>query len=141
MQARIKKIVKWGSLVMLAGIITAGLFAYRLYNKPHRNVAKADAIHIRADSLATQYESDEGKANKFFLDKVLSVTGIIENSSLNQEGIPVIELKGTDMSTVRCTLAEKQPAGDISKGAECMLKGICTGYLTDVVLVRCIRIK
>jgi hypothetical protein len=43
------------------------------------------------------------------------------------------------MFGINCTMEEKD--GNIKEGDEVVLKGICTGYLTDVVLIRCYKIK
>jgi hypothetical protein len=107
-----------------------------MYNKPHRNVQDAKALTIAATKLAADYENNEPEANSQYLDKILEVSGEISDISKNQKGEQVITLRGTDLSGIICTLeATVQTA--IKPGASIMIKGICSGYLTDVVLVRC----
>jgi hypothetical protein len=109
------RVVNWIILSLLFIGITGGYIGYRMYTKPHRNVADA---------------------NFQYLDKILEVKGEVTEITKNQKGETVIALKGTDMSGVRCTI-EGAALQDIKNGATLTLKGICTGYLTDVVLVRC----
>lgn len=122
------------SLLLIAG--TGAVIGYKMYNKPHRDVAAATAVKATAAALVTEYEANEQQANGKYLDKVLEVTGEVTGLSKNQKGETVIELKGTDMSGLMCTL-ESALQAEIKTGESITLKGICTGYLTDVVLVRC----
>jgi flagellar basal body-associated protein FliL len=132
-----KKIVTWILLSVLVTLGTGGLVGYKMYTKPHRNVSNAKSIQLNAEALAATYESNEVNANTAYLDKVLEVKGEINEVSKNQNGETVITLKGTDMSAVICTL-EGISTPDIKPGSTKVLKGICTGFLTDVVMVRCV---
>ena len=131
-----KKIIKWTLLSIFIVAVTGGFVGYKMWNKPHRNVEAAKAITVAATQLATAYESDEPRANSQYLDKVIEVTGEVSEVSKNQKGEEVITLKGSDMSGIICTL-EGAAAVEIKPAASVTLRGICTGYLTDVVLVRC----
>ena len=53
------------------------------------------------------------------------------------KGETVITLKGSDMSGLICTL-EGTAATEVKPNSSVVIKGICTGFLTDVVLVRCV---
>ncbi len=130
-----KSTIKWILVTLLAIITTGAVVGYKMYNKPHRSVEEAKAITVAAIQLATQYETNEPEANSDYLDKVLEVSGEINEITKNQNGEPVITLKGTDVSGVTGTIENAKPE-EIKPGATVVLKGICTGYLTDVVLVR-----
>jgi len=122
---------------MLALLVTGGIVGYKMYTKPHRNVEVAKAITVSALQVATEFENDETRSNGLYLDKVLEVNGVINEISKNQKGESIIAMKGSDMSTVRCTLEGVAPT-EIKTGDLATCKGICTGYLSDVILVRCI---
>jgi tRNA_anti-like len=132
-----KNMLKWISFSIIAMIIIGGIVGYKMYTKPHRNVADAKAVAVNAKQLAAAYENNEAGANKAYLDKVMEVIGEIDEVSKNQNGETIIALKGTDMSSVRCTIA-KNDIKEPKIGSSIALKGICTGYLTDVVLVGCV---
>jgi tRNA_anti-like len=132
-----KKILKWILLSIIVVGTTGGIVAYKMWTKPHRNVEETKAITVAATKLTTEYEANEPEANSEYLDKVLEVTGEINEISKNQKGETVITLKGTDMGGIICTLEGATPA-ETKPGATVVVRGICTGYLTDVVLVRCI---
>lgn len=132
-----KKIFKTILLSILVITVTAGFVGYKMWTKPHRNVASASATAIAAVKIAADYESNETTANAQYLDKILEVSGEVISISTNQKGETVITLKGTEMSGIFCTLEGAASTG-IKTGAIITIKGICTGYLTDVVLVRCL---
>ncbi len=131
-----KKIVRWALLAILATGITGAIVGYKMYNKPHRSVLDANPVMVSAAELVAQYETDENKSNGLYLDKVLNVTGEISDIAKNQKNETVITLKGSDMGGVICTLEGKNTE-TAQKGSIIKLQGICTGYLSDVVLVRC----
>lgn len=124
------------ALVILSGI----LIGYTLYNKPQRSVEREEAVSVSADQLFKDFEGDEAAANTKYLNQAVLVTGTISEISFNQDGKTVLIL-GTDnpMFGVSCTL-EGQAQG-LSAGARVSVKGICTGYLSDVVITRGIIIK
>lgn len=132
-----KKGLKITLLLFLIITVTGGFVGYKMWTKPHRNVESAKAVTVTATQIAIAYESNEATANNLYLDKVLEVSGEVASIATNQKGEPVITLKGSDMSGVICTLAGTAPA-TLNAGAPLLVKGICTGFLTDVVLVRCI---
>lgn len=129
--------VVWILSVLLLGIVTAGFVGYRMYTKPHRDVQHIKAIKVAAMKLVSDYEANEAQANAEYLDKVLEISGQIIDVSKNQNGETVISLDGTGMGTVRCTL-EGNVQHEIKPKAQVVIRGICTGYLTDVILVRSI---
>ncbi len=129
-------IIKWILLSLLVVGGTGAVIAYKMYNKPHRNIAAAEAIKVTGTAIVTAYEANEQQANAQYLDKVLEVSGEVTDLSKNQKGETVITLKGSDMGGLICTLEGTLPV-EIKTGSTITLKGICTGYLTDVVLVRC----
>lgn len=132
-----KKIITWVLLSALLVMVTGGVVGYKMYTKPHRSVEDAKTIQVSAPGLVSAFESNEADANALYLDKVLEVKGEIIDISKNQKGEPVITLKGTDMSGIICTIEGTTTSG-VKLNSAVVIKGICTGFLTDVVLVRCI---
>ncbi|MBX9783667.1 MAG: OB-fold putative lipoprotein [Chitinophagaceae bacterium] len=127
-------------ILILIGIATAVYVWFFEWNKPKTEVADADAIKIEAATLFNAYTKDEASANKLYLEKVLQVNGEVTEVIQNEEGLKVVLLKTEDaMFGVNCTLEQKNIT--VSKGEKVTLKGICTGYLTDVVLIRCYKVN
>ncbi|MBS1512223.1 MAG: hypothetical protein JST86_15345 [Bacteroidetes bacterium] len=132
-----KKIIKTILFSVLIVIVTAGFIGYKMYTKPHRNVQEAKGIMVTATQLANAYETNEPDANTRYLDKILEVTGTVTGINKNQKNETVVTLKGSDMSSIICTV--EAPATAVpANGSTVVAKGICTGYLADVVLVHCV---
>ena len=133
-----KKLLGIGLLLALIGLGTG----YFIYNKPHQNMDKAKAeLALDAKALFTAFETDESGANEKYLDKVIEVTGTVKEMSTDDTGNISITLEtGSDMFGVICqmdNLTEHEKT-DFQPGEKVTLKGICTGMLMEVVLVRCV---
>jgi hypothetical protein len=122
---------------VLAIIVLAGLgFWFFIFYKPthfKRNVANEKAIIVTAPDIVKEYQSNEAEANVKYLNKTIAVTGEISDMNTDQDGHLTITLKSNDaMSNVFCTLHSFTEKPKI--GSTITVKGICTGFLSDVVL-------
>ncbi len=131
-----KKTWQVAALAALVMIVAGTVIGYRMYNKPHRSAATATAVELTAMRLAAEYEQDENSANKKYLGNAVQVSGTVSAVTVNQQNKPVIVLLGSDMSGVQCTLQDVVQG--IKKGDSVTIKGFCSGYLTDVIIDRCI---
>lgn len=130
--------------VLLALIILAALAAgyvwLFIWNKPQINVEQAKGIQVEAKLLFQSYSSNEQQANATYLEKIVEVTGEVKTVTSNAEGFSVVLLKTEDpVFGINCTLEQKDVV--IKEGETVTLKGICTGYLTDVVVIKCVVIN
>lgn len=120
-------------------IIVVAIFGASLYNQPHREASDEDAVaSVTATELYEAYSSDEQKSNELYLDKVLEVQGTI--AAVNKEandGLSVQLETSSDMGLIVCMLTPDENHSKLNKGSEVKIKGICTGFTLDVVLVRC----
>lgn len=135
--------LKW---FILAGIILCVLMAFiYAYNKPHRQVMnETPLLTIQAYELFTQYTADEKAANSLYLDKVLQVQGTVGEIIRNEQGETTLVLKDeTEPFGVSCTMQQKQRKNisTIQVGDRVVIKGLCTGMLMDVVLVKCVQVE
>jgi hypothetical protein len=121
------------ALVFLAGAVVF----YLQWNKPHRNPADETGVKITAEELFSKYESNESDANTSYLNKTLEVSGTIMDSGVNQDGEPTLTLNaGNEMFGVLITFnpTEKEKVSAKQNGDKVTLKGICSGYTTDVII-------
>ncbi|MCB0644374.1 MAG: hypothetical protein KDC44_22170 [Phaeodactylibacter sp.] len=135
-----KRILIIGAVVLVGGLG----FAYALYNKPHQNIKKQEAaFELPAGTFLTEFETDETSANGKYLDKVVQVNGVVEDFKVDEQGVTSVRLKAGDgFAGVVCQLDEltEHERLEFKKGETVTFKGICTGMLMDVVLVRCIEV-
>ncbi len=116
-----------------------GVYAYYLFNKPVAGLAKARTDYeISAVDILEYFENDEEQANIKYLDKVLEVTGKVEKIEKKENIYNIYLLTDNMMSSVICELDEKVQTISIIEGDQVTIKGLCTGYLMDVVLIRSI---
>ena len=129
------------ALVILVLLLAVAAYVwFFVWNKPQTNVAGATAIKTEAVALFNEYSTNEQAANQKYLEKILEVAGIVTSVNKNAEGQTVILLKTNDpMFGINCTMEEKHIV--LKEGDAVTLKGICTGYLTDVVLISCYKIN
>lgn len=132
-------------LLFLVPVLLIGLTAaYLMYNKPHQNMERTEAdLAISAMDLFSEFEADEAKANEKYLEKVVLVEGEVSDISTNEDGRVSLTLKsGSDLFGVICEMDDltDHKRTEFSVGETVALKGICTGMLMDVVLVRCVEV-
>ena len=115
--------------MLLAGVF----YACYIWNKPARNVADESGIKITAVAIFDSFSNNEQSANTKFLNKAIEVTGMVTGVKKNQADQVVAYLKSSDpVFGVNCTF--NQDPGIIIEGTIITFKGICTGYLSDVIL-------
>jgi tRNA_anti-like len=130
---------------IIAIIAIVGGYGYKEFNRKAVDLYNVQAQEIiSSDSLIAAYEFDEVKANSKFLGKTLLVSGVIAEINNQQDSLLNIFL-GTekDMHKVSCLLDNNQLENikKITVGNQISIKGICTGFLADVELNRCVILK
>ncbi len=127
--------------LLVLGMIAAGV-GYYMYNKPVASLEnKKPDVEVSAAKLITDYEADEKVANEMYLGKVVEVTGKVAAVAV-EEGKTKVQIEtGNPMSMIICELEDGSEAGSIKAGEELKIKGMCSGYLSDVILVQASLVK
>ena len=126
--------------ILLVIACLGSITGFYLYNKPVKSTAsKSVDVAIQAADLFNEFAADENVANKKYLDKIISISGVVTNVA-DEEGLTIVTLKTTsDMFGVICKIeASDNKAKSLKTGDEVRVKGVCTGMLMDVVMVRCV---
>ena len=122
----------------------AGLFiGFKMYHKPHEDMTTTKAsFELSAAELYEAYQNNEAEANKKFLDKIIIVEGLIKETSEDGGSLSVVLESDDMMFGIRCELdiLSKHDQTEFIIGGKIKFKGICTGSLMDVVLVRCVEV-
>ena len=136
----VKKIILFVLLCILAG----GAFGLYAWYKPHESIG-TPKYNVSAKELASEFNSHETEAIKKYVgsDKdmvVVQVSGVISSIQKDTSGISLSLDTGDPLLGVSCTLDKftKQPRSDFKTGEQVLLKGICTGKLSDVIMDRCV---
>ncbi len=135
-----KKLILGFLAVVALGIL--GIWYFIFYRPTHfkRDVADEKGIAVTAAALVKAYQENEPNANAQYLNKALEITGKVSEVKPDAEGKPTITLKSEDeFSNVYCTLKQETPG--IETGKTITIKGVCTGFLSDVVVIDAIVTK
>ena len=137
----IKKLLIFGAIAAVLG----GGVGYYMWHKPHAEIG-APNFTTTATALAAEFAADEIAANKKYvgsMDKmiVVQVSGTIASVQNDTSGISLGLETGDPINGVSCVLDKftKQDKTDFKVGETVVLKGICTGKLSDVVIDRCVQ--
>lgn len=116
-----------------------GSIGFYMFNKPLESTMSMKADYsIEPGVLLAAFEEDEAAANTKYLDKVIEVKGQVQKVEKADDKIAVYLETDNLMSSI---IFQMEEAGvQFEKGEEVTLKGICTGYLMDVVLVRGVKV-
>lgn len=133
------KVIKTTVFILLLIIIVSVAAGLYLFYKKHPDITKTKPDYkINATELEKEFETDEQAASQKFGNKVLEVNGII--SSINpSEGnnINITLETGNDMSSVICTLSSNPEISALKPGNSATIRGVCSGFLMDVLLNNC----
>ena len=127
--------------LLLLGMVAAGIGFYK-YNQPVASLEnKKPDVEVTASKLISEYEADEKTANGIYLGKVVQVSGKVAAIG-NEEGKTKIQLETENpISMIICELEDGADAGTTKVGDEVKIKGLCSGYLSDVILVQASLVK
>ena len=100
-------------------------------------------IKTSVNSLLNDFSTNEETANTKYLEKIIEVTGkVTEIKTVKNKG--VITLSNEEVfGGVLCHLSQEatKQLRFFKEGETVTIKGICTGYLMDAILIECIIIN
>jgi hypothetical protein len=136
-----KKILLIGLVLALVG----AMVAYKMYNKPHADMAQVKAeAKLSAKSLFEAFDVDENAANEKYLGKIIEVEGEINKVDKKDGKIVSLGLETGDMlAGLTCSLddVDYNHRQDFAIGNVVTLRCKCTGKLMDIELNRCVEIR
>lgn len=139
-----RKIIYISGIIILAGALIALFTFIKLYNKPHADVsASIPDYTVTAKDIVEEFKNDEQKANGKYLDKIIQVEGVIKDITV-ADGNSVVTLTATTSSeNIICNMeaTENKKILHTQKGQKIIVRGVCTGFLLDVMLVRTVIIN
>jgi hypothetical protein len=126
-----KKYLLYATLILL---ICGFYYGYQMYNKPLQSIENKNAdVALTAVDLLKDFNNNEHEANTKYLDKIIAVSGKVTQIQNNN----IYLSTDNEMSNIICEMEDVTNLSAISKDEMIVVKGVCTGYLMDVILVRC----
>lgn len=118
---------------------SALLLVYTKWNKAPESIENIEALQISAVDLFLAFSENEQQATETYNGKVLEITGIVSSTATNQDGKKIVQLQTNDpLFGINCTMEKES---EIKEGKTVTIKGVCSGFTTDVILIRCYLIN
>ena len=129
-------------------VLGGGWYGYKEFTRkvPDLSRVKAD-IKLNSQDLIAAFEKNETEANQRYLDKIISLEGIVRSVEKDEQGLFTVILGDENtLSSVRCSMnpEHQEEVAKLREGATTKIKGACTGFNSnellgsDVVLNRCV---
>ena len=118
-------------------LLIIAVSAFYWYQKPRASLTNVKpAYSLNAKELYAAFQQDEKKANQQFLEKVIEVTGTVDNVQATDSTVSLL-LSGDGMGGINCSMRKSanDPETIPTKGSAVKVKGRCVGFLMDVNLV------
>ncbi len=128
-------------LIALILVIVSGVFAWRFaFRKSSLSVkSEKPACEMTSAGLLNKFVEDENSANAEYLNQVILVSGEVGKIEDTEDGFNVYLLDPGESSGIICTFDRSvEKKENFKPGQMVTIKGLCTGYLFDVVLVKCV---
>lgn len=136
----VKKII----IIALIIAVPGSLYFYKEYNRKPADISDVQPVtKVKATAIIDQYEKDEIKANHQYLGKTIQVEGTI-TEIIHQDTLTNVLIGDTgSMHKVSCLLDKRHISliNQYKAGQQITVKGICTGFLLDVELNRCVIVE
>lgn len=128
-----KKILLATILFLLISGTSVWYYVFVYSKNHHREVANEKGIAVAAREIVKEFQLNEKAANEKYLNKAVVVAGEVSDVKTDQAGQTTVTLKSDDaFSNVFCTLKSGNSKPELGKTIR--VKGICNGFLSDVVL-------
>jgi hypothetical protein len=134
-----KKLLWFTIAILMVGLVSGISVWLFVFKKSDISVASRSVqVEITVDELVRLFETDESKANNEFLDKVILVVGKVESVNADSLGASIYLIDSDELAGVICNFSSGVvDINTISKGQMLKVKGLCSGFLMDVVLNKC----
>ena len=136
--------------IMIAVAVTVavvgGAFAWKAYDRaPSTGASMAAKETVSAAALLAAFNANEQAATAKYVgttEQVVQVHGTIRAIEPTGDGKMNVTLEtGDALAGVVCEFSKGDSPMTWKTGDEVAVKGICTGLLLDVILVRCVAVE
>ena len=139
-----KKAFKIIGIIAVIGLI-AGFLVYQfVYNKPHPDYEKEEAVYtLPAKKLYQEFKNQTDSANEKYSGKIIAVTGELDkvvNTDSLTIGVFAFSSGMFGEEGIRCTMLPEytKKAKALNTPTNIKIKGLCTGFNDpDVIMEHC----
>lgn len=129
-------------IVIVFLLILVGVFymVNPFKNSADKNLENEIAeVTLKATDLVNTFSNDEEKSNHLYAGKIIEVTGTIKEITFLNNRNTIILNSNSDTFGVICDInpKEKEKLNQLKQHQKITIKGICKGFLKDVILLNC----
>lgn len=138
---KVTKKVTVCALFALAAVLSVATGGSSEKDKEKKTKSGKVAATLTADALYRAYKANEVQADSKYKGKVLKVSGVVDGIGKDMLDKPYVSLKtSSPIMTVQCFFSKShlKTLGNLKKGQELTVKGVCDGKLGNVMLRGCV---
>jgi hypothetical protein len=128
-------------LLILAAVLVT-VFCATFYFKVNQKI-QIDTINIETETQVTSkkliaaFLNNESDANLRYVEKAIEIQGVVKEVTYNNDRCTIFLQGDTEFSSVMCVMKKNQyqEIQKLKKGQSVILKGVCKGFLMDVIFL------
>lgn len=137
MKAQLKFLI----ILTIVTIILSGYFVWKFsLDSSNKDLYKEKAeLIVSVDELVNAYTNNEEKSDSLYAGKIMEVSGSIKEITFLNDRTTVILKSNTHNFGIICDINpnEKEKIPHLKQHQSVTVKGICKGFLKDVILLNC----
>lgn len=127
-------------LISLTLFISVYLYVAYNFSSSEKNLEHINSeVLLSSNDLVANFLSNKKEANKLYTDKIIEVTGYVEEVTFLNNRKTVLLYTENKKSGIICDINknEIEKVNQLKKHQQIMVKGVCKGFLKDVILLNC----
>jgi len=132
-------------IILTIVVILFSYFWLKIYDESlplNINIAKVEE-QVTSNKLLASFESNENLAYSNYVEKVVVVEGVVKDVTYLNNRFTVILQNQNGVPQILCDMlfSEKENVKELKTGQKVNIKGVCKGYLLDVIMLNCILVN
>lgn len=127
-------------IVLLFVLINGYCYLVPLFTSSEKDLENELAeLNVNSNDLVNAYTLNEGKSDSLYAEKIIEVTGFVKEITFLNDRNTVILNSNSETFGVICDINpnQKEKINQLQKHQKIRVKGICKGFLKDVILLNC----
>jgi hypothetical protein len=127
-------------LILLLLLINGYCYVLPYFKSSEKNLENETAeLIINSNDLVNSYTINEEKSDSLYAGKIIEVTGFVKEITFLNKRNTIILNSNTETFGVICDINpnQKDKIKQLKEHQKIRVKGICKGFLKDVILLNC----
>lgn len=134
------KSIFYSITILLVILLSILYFTKPFFKLSNKNIENEVTEHnLNATDLVNYYANNEAKANLLYTGKIIEITGTIKEISYLNDRNTIILNSNSETFGVICDINpnQKEKLHQLKQHQKIKVKGICKGFLKDVIFLNC----